>query len=118
MLDSIPISIEIEIGRRHKIIKTDRICTFCFNQGENVIEDEFHFIMECNLYVDLLRKYRRENTVQKNMNSFIQLMSCKNIHNFLAFTDMSTIFLELKGIYKCNVPVKFHTNIIYIFEPG
>ena len=80
MLDSIPISIEIEIGRRHKIIKTDRICTFCFNQGENVIEDEFHFIMECNLYVDLRRKYLREHTVQKNMNSFIQLMSCKNIH--------------------------------------
>ena len=33
----------IEIGRHHNINRTDRICTFCFNQSNDLhLEDEFH----------------------------------------------------------------------------
>ena len=41
----------IEIGRHHGINRTDRICTFCFNQFNNVhVEDEFHVFFICSKF--------------------------------------------------------------------
>ena len=47
--------LEIETGRWHKpqiIPRNERKCQIC-----NMLEDEFHFLLECSLYMDLRKKY-------------------------------------------------------------
>ncbi len=45
--------LEVETGRRHRpqpVPLQDRICKMCHS---NEVEDERHFMLKCNLYVDL-----------------------------------------------------------------
>ena len=65
--------LDIETERRAKPISKpicERVCFSC-----NLIEDEFHFILECNIYTDLrqtfIRKYYRE---RPNMFTLVQLL--------------------------------------------
>ena len=39
--------LNIEVGRRHRVERKDRICTFC---TEKVVEDENHFLFSCVRY--------------------------------------------------------------------
>ena len=52
----------------------ERVCFLC-----NLIEDEFHFILECNIHTDLrfflIRKYYRE---RPNMFKLVQLLKSEN----------------------------------------
>ena len=51
----------IEIGRYNNTPKDQRLCKFC---TKNVIEDELHFMTECDLYKTdrriLLEKYKQQ----------------------------------------------------------
>ena len=67
----------VETGRWQKPCKIpyeDRKCTFC-----NLLEDEFHFILECKVYNDLRRsiipRYYRQHP---SMYKFVDLMTSDN----------------------------------------
>lgn len=47
----------IESGRRDNIDLENRVCNFCKKYGKQVIEDEYHFIVVCDVYNDLRNKY-------------------------------------------------------------
>ena len=70
--------LEIETGRWRKPISTpieQRKCKFC-----NVLEDEFHFIIECTLYADLRRQYINRNYwVHPNYIKFVELINTANV---------------------------------------
>ena len=89
----------IEIGRHHNINRTDRICTFCFNQSNNLhLEDEFHVFFNC-LRFDAIRQnllspwYRQGSSKQdffnlmETENSDIILKTCIYINEILKIKD-------------------------------
>ena len=47
--------LEIERGRHANLNMADRVCTLC--QHSYILEDEFHFIMQCTAYRELRKKY-------------------------------------------------------------
>jgi hypothetical protein len=48
-------SLAIETGRHANIIPELRMCIYCNRIGENLIEDEYHFVFICPLYSPLRR---------------------------------------------------------------
>lgn len=66
--------LEVEVGRwakPNKIPYQNRKCKIC-----NVLEDEFHFLLECPLYADLRKRYiNKFFWTRPNMLKFIELMS-------------------------------------------
>ena len=68
---------EVEIGRwvkPNKILLGNRIYRVC-----NVLEDEFHLILECSIYKDIRKTYIKRYYWQRpNMPKFIDLLSAKN----------------------------------------
>ena len=92
--------LEVETGRWTKPNKTpldDRICLIC-----GVLEDEFHFIIECPLYNDLRNIYIKRYYWQRaNMPKFIQLLSSENIRvikNLAIFIEKAFKKREQVGI--------------------
>ena len=69
--------LEIEAGRWHKpvaIPRNDRKCIVC-----NVLEDEFHFVLECNLYKELREQYLKKYFYYRpSMLKFIELFKSNN----------------------------------------
>ena len=69
--------LRIESGRWSKPNPTpveQRTCIVC-----NRLEDEYHFVIECNLYTDLRVKYIPSYYRNRpNMQKFIELMSSEN----------------------------------------
>ena len=81
--------LEVEAGRwakPNKIPYENRKCKNC-----DVLEDEFHFVMECSLYGDLRKKYIRRYYWQRpNMLKFIELIStehCKTLKILSVFIE-------------------------------
>ena len=68
----------IESGRWHKpqpISYVDRKCLCC-----DVLEDEYHFILECPLYCQLRNKYIcKYYYTRPNVPKFIDLMQSENV---------------------------------------
>ena len=66
--------LEIEAGRWNKPTATpfnERKCNNC-----NLLEDEYHFVLECPLYVDLRKQYLKKYFIQRpNMFKFILLIN-------------------------------------------
>jgi hypothetical protein len=71
-------SLEIELGRRNNVNIVDRLCKYCCEQGENKIENEYHFICVCNKYKDLRIKYINY-AINYTKYEFSQLMKTQNI---------------------------------------
>ena len=69
--------LEIEAGRwakPHRTPVVDRKCKFC-----ELLEDEYHFVMECDLYSDLRKQYiPRRYWKRPNMLKFIELLNIQN----------------------------------------
>jgi len=68
----------IEVGRWHRPVSipvNERLCTTC-----NILEDEYHFVMECQLYVNI-RKQRLPAYYWKrpNMFKFTELINTESI---------------------------------------
>ena len=79
--------LEVEAGRWHKPEKTpyeNRKCKHC-----NVLEDEFHFLLECPVFNSLRKQYiRRYYWNRTNMIKFIELLqtdNAKTIKNLATF---------------------------------
>ena len=70
--------LEIETGRWHKpvaIPHCDRKCLAC-----NLLEDEFHFILECQLYKDLRKQYLKQYYyTAPNIPKFVALFQSQNV---------------------------------------
>ena len=78
------LQLKIETGRFDNTKLEDRICEFC---DESKIEDEFHFLIECNLYNDLRKvlftKVRSKNSIFETLSlkeKFIFLLKNCNYH--------------------------------------
>ena len=48
------LELEIEKGRWENIERNKRTCKIC---NQNIVEDEYHFILQCTFYTDLRTKY-------------------------------------------------------------
>ena len=68
----------------------------------NVLEDEFHFVLECSLYKDLRKTYiKRYYWLRPNMPKFIELISsenCRTIKNLSIYIDKAFKMREDVGI--------------------
>ena len=63
------------MGRYINIPRNERKCKFC----RSVIEDEYHFLMSCQLYQDLRKTFLlTEYTHVVNLHNFIKLMSTRD----------------------------------------
>ena len=69
--------LEIEAGRWVRVNRVpvnERKCTLC-----NVIEDEYHFVIECQRYTELRKKYIPKYYCQRpSMHKFIELITSEN----------------------------------------
>ena len=68
------------IGRHHDINRIDRICTFCFNQSNNLhLEDEFHVFFNGVIFdairQNLLSPWYRQGSSKQD---FFNLMKTEN----------------------------------------
>ena len=70
----------IEKGRHQGLQENQRFCPFCDNQVEN----EYHFIMECNTF-DVFRQHL-----------FVEIMEINNMFNILDDNEKFYIFLLSK----------------------
>ena len=70
-------SLNIETGRYFNIARNQRFCNMC---NMRIIEDEFHFILECKKYEDIRHKYIKPYYF-RNPSAFklVQLLSVRNI---------------------------------------
>ena len=69
--------LNIESGRYFNIVRNERICTMC---NIKAVEDEYHFILECDRYTDSICKYIKKY-YYRNPSTFklIQLLSVRNV---------------------------------------
>lgn len=81
----------IESGRWHKpqpIALQDRLCILC-----NVLDDEFHFVLECRQHIDLRRKYIPHYYYDHpSMYSFVKLVTTKDqgvVNNLAIYTRLA-----------------------------
>ena len=93
-------SLEVERGRYDKTEAKDRICKYCQVFGQNRVEDETHFVVNCPQYKELREKFLPADTIQNiHLNpeeKLIKILSdtdnCKAIAKFAcqAFEDRET----------------------------
>ena len=66
---------------RYSVSATDRNCAFCMSK----IENEYHFLFECPIFVDLRNKFMQDSTV-KSVRSALEariLCLCQNVSKFV-----------------------------------
>ena len=67
----------VEVGRYHGVDRSDRKCTLC---ALNSIEDEFHFILQCDSYIELRRHYIKQYYYRRPSSfKLVQLLSTENV---------------------------------------
>ena len=87
--------LQIEHGRYRNIERQDRKCTLC---NLDDIEDEFHFILKCPVYVDFRNKYikpyyRRRPSVFKLV-ELLNVDQFKDINNLCKFLNSARILRQ------------------------
>ena len=50
-------NLEIELGRHKNNLRENRVCKICEDENIQVIENEIHFVLECDAYSHIGRKY-------------------------------------------------------------
>ena len=72
-------NLAIETGRHINIDPELRTCKYCNSTGENLIEDEFHFVLICPLYKIIRLKLIANNIVTyPSTENFVNLFSSKD----------------------------------------
>ena len=81
----------------------------------NIIEDEFHFILECTLFQNIRKKYiKRYFWLRPNIPKFIELMTSENkqiIRNLASYVFES---FKIRKSFKYNVPC---TMLVFYASP-
>ena len=87
---SLPLHIETGRYSKPKVPLNERTCKFC---SQNAIEDEIHFLMDCEFYSDIRRSLIvKANTCNTDFNSlskedrFIFIMNYINLQHSLSYT--------------------------------
>ena len=129
-------ALEIESGRYIDTPRDLRICNWCkCSMGSDVVEDENHFLFECDLYASLRSKLiTKLNNAPKieqsttsnteftlkidNKNLRSNLMTLLSPHTSLSFNDSNTDAFNYHHKVLQNVNIKVITPIIesYIFR--
>ena len=60
----------METGRYDNTPINERICHFCFQNNELLIDDEYHLIMECEQVNDIKNTYIRDYTYIRTLQPF------------------------------------------------
>ena len=72
-------NLKIELGRHRNIQQENRVCKICEDEHIHVIENEIHFVLDCDSYSQLRRKYIDERFHgQPLQTNFINLFSSRN----------------------------------------
>jgi hypothetical protein len=70
-------NLNIETGRFYNLDRHERMCSMC---SLNVVEDEYHFILQCEKYIDVRRKHLKKYYWQRpSCFKLVQLLSVHNI---------------------------------------
>lgn len=93
--------LNIEYGRHRNIERRNRLCELC---DMETIENEYHFVLECNVYNDfrihfILRYYRQRPSMLK----IVELMKTDNkrlLHNLALYLLKS--FQKRKDLITCD----------------
>jgi len=68
--------LNIEIGRHNNVPRQDRKCTLC---NLNDIEDEFHFVLKCPIYIHIRKEYiSKYFYAHTSMLKYVLLMQSEN----------------------------------------
>lgn len=78
----------IESGRKDGIEFENRICKMC---SQNVVEDEYHFLLECPLYNSLRNKYllQYNNRNQHTFHKLLTTSSVRVINNLALYVHLA-----------------------------
>ena len=91
-------NLHIEVGRHKNIDRIFRICPYCDLFNVKILENEFHFVMECPLYCDLRGYYIDINlTEHYDMTTFCNLLNSQDeevLKKLGAFVHKATIRRE------------------------
>jgi hypothetical protein len=90
-------NLQIEVGRRYNLAREDRLCKFCGeNENINVVEDEYHVLLECSCFSDIRNWYIGKHVSAVNLYNFVNIMKSKDrscildvshfIHTIVAIT--------------------------------
>ena len=92
--------LEIEMGRRNKIPRTERVCHWCKTAlGTKTVENESHFISDCDLNAKSRRKVH-----QKILNVLAASSLLNQPMHILTLTNPNCgITSELSGESQCHV---------------
>jgi len=71
-------NLEIEKGRHDGVLMENRLCRYCEEIGNFVIEDEFHFLICCPLYVEIRSKYNIVHVDMPRYEQFIEIMESED----------------------------------------
>ena len=78
----------IETGRFYNLVRHERVCSMC---NLNVVKDEYHFILQCEKYIDVRRRYLKKYYWQMpSCFKLVQLLSVRNKGNN-KITELRTI---------------------------
>ena len=93
--------LEIEAGRWHRpvaIERCDRKCISC-----NILEDEFHFVLECKMYKELRIQYlKKYYYCRPNIPTFVELLTSTNVNvnrNLALFVYKAMALREKYHVY-------------------
>ena len=77
--------LSIEKGRYKKIIREDRVCTWCsLTLGDKIVEDEYHVLFNCYLYNDLRVKLTKNLIKTPNFDDSLSISS----YNFTQLNNL------------------------------
>lgn len=86
---------EIEKGRQNSIPINDRLCKMC---NKSVIEDEVHFLLNCEKYTELRQSF------QNDIKNYLELSNNINNRKLLFCIDSSSLkVLKITSLFinKC-----------------
>ena len=64
---------------RINVSRHDRVCQFCLNRNVTMVEDEYHFVMECPLYSHIRAQLLGNSVVPTTQHTFHELMKTNSI---------------------------------------
>ena len=88
------INLEIELGRRFRQPREDRLCRFCGERNVMSIEDEFHVLTECPIYLDLRKIYI--GSVDINLYSFCSIMKTDDVNILIKLASFINAALNVR----------------------
>ena len=72
--------LNIEMGRRNRILLEDKLCAYCENKGIVVVENEYYLCLYCPRYHTIREKCLKKHILLYNVisySNFIQIMTPK-----------------------------------------